>query len=279
MRYAGETRLEGEMSNQISVLKMYSSCWVISIASAFLLINFKFKSWPRHCQGQIQCYNMNLNIWRVNPRSGVRVLRFVIINPTWERVIGQGWLGFWDRRGWIRCEIKGLYSPPEKGNILSQTTYPTQTSGHVTPPRHWPSNTVISNWYSCWIPSNDHHNQNNDDYWKGFVCNCWRSVRKFKFPRIFNPGGYCSVVVLSCQIIVRACLEIKIKGQTDTELRNITTISIGIVNISQHQPQPRILSVQNHEYLCWDKRKDTGIQRSHFPTTVAVEILHQTLFS
>ena len=214
------------------------------------------------------------------------MLRFVIINPTWERVIGQGWLGFWDRRGWIRCEIKGLYSAPEKGNILSQTTSPTQTSGHVIPPGHClfhHPQTIKhcdSHWYSCWIPSNDHHNQNNDDYWKGFVCNCWRSVRKFKFPRIENPGGYCSVVVLSCQIIVRACLEIKIKGQPQTEIRNITTIPIGIVN--KHLPasaSARILSVQNHEYLCWDKRKDTGIQRSHFRTTFAAEILHQTLFS
>ena len=57
-----------------------------------------------------------------SPEGSAR-LRFVIINPTWERVIGFGWLGFWDRRRWIRCEIKGLYSTPQTAHRKYQAQH------------------------------------------------------------------------------------------------------------------------------------------------------------
>ena len=89
---------------------MYSGCWLISLGSAFLLINLL--SWvPDQDEDTVRV--RYIPDWRSSTGAEGRWrLRFVIITPTWGWVIGSGSLGFWDRRGWIRCEIKGLYSTP-----------------------------------------------------------------------------------------------------------------------------------------------------------------------
>ena len=88
---------------------------LLSNLSGFSISSYQFKlrSWP----GEWQCHSQINSRLRSDVKLELLLvvadwLRFVIITPTWGWVIGSGSLGFWDRRGWIRCEIKGLYSTP-----------------------------------------------------------------------------------------------------------------------------------------------------------------------
>ena len=147
---------------------MYSGCWLISLGSAFLLINLL--SWvPDQDEDTVRV--RYIPDWRSSTGAEGRWrLRFVIITPTWGWVIGSGSLGFWDRRGWIRCEIKGLYSTPPhyqpthyqhyhhyrhyKKNATTNTTNKHQHQQHFT-------NTTLIIIYRT-------------ERWPGVPVYCWR---------------------------------------------------------------------------------------------------------